>query len=271
MKRIVCIRWKSDDCRYNLQIDELRASYPRSSALQILNHCQRFSPLVGVEPTDNESILLDITGLAHLFGGEAALCEAIVSDFGRLGLAARVAVADTIGAAWAAARCGMKWAVGSGQWAVNLKSEIFDPSSFIPHPSSLRPPPSALIIPPGQSPAFLAPLPPAALRLPGETVRLLGELGVTRIGQLEALPREEFSSRFGPALLRRLDQAFGRLDEPVPPVPVCNAVRGPLVGRVADRPPRNNRRGGGATGWTGGRDAEKLRAGGPAAGMSAEG
>ena len=47
-------------------------------------------------------------------------------------------------------------------------------------------------------------------------MRLLDELGLTRIGQLEALPREELSSRFGPALLRRLDQAFGRLDEPVP-------------------------------------------------------
>ena len=66
-------------------------------SLQILERCRRFSPIVGLEPTDNASILLDITGLAHLFGGEAALCEAIVGDFGRLGLSIRVAVADTIG------------------------------------------------------------------------------------------------------------------------------------------------------------------------------
>jgi protein ImuB len=47
-------------------------------------------------------------------------------------------------------------------------------------------------------------------------VRVLHELGLVCIGQLEALPREEFLSRFGPLLLQRMDQAFGRLDEPVP-------------------------------------------------------
>ena len=72
----------------------------------------RFSPIVGLEPTDSESILLDITGLAHLFGGETALAEAIVRDFARLGLAARVAIADTIGAAWAAAHYGRGKAEG---------------------------------------------------------------------------------------------------------------------------------------------------------------
>ncbi len=63
-------------------------------------------------------------------------------------------------------------------------------------------------------------MPIEALRLPAETVRLLHELGLVRIGQLEALPREEFLSRFGAVLLRRLDQAFGRLDEPVPACPL---------------------------------------------------
>jgi len=67
-----------------------------------------------------------------------------------------------------------------------------------------------------QSAIFLDLLPIEALRLPRETVRLLHELGLARIGQLEALPREEFLSRFGPVLLRRMDQAVGRLDEPVP-------------------------------------------------------
>ena len=78
-----------------------------------------------------------------------------------------------------------------------------------------------MIIPPGDAPTFLSPLPIEALRLPAETVRLLGELGIARIGQLEALPRRELSSRFGPLLLTRLDQAFGRLDEPVPVCPTA--------------------------------------------------
>ena len=64
-------------------------------------------------------------------------------------------------------------------------------------------------------------MPIEALRLPAETVRLLHELGIARIGQLEALPRRELSSRFGPMLLMRLDQAFGRLPEPVPVCPTA--------------------------------------------------
>ena len=41
-------------------------------------------------------------------------------------------------------------------------------------------------------------------------------MGITSVGQLEALPREEFLARFGPVLLMRMDQLMGRLDEPVP-------------------------------------------------------
>jgi protein ImuB len=68
--------------------------------------------------------------------------------------------------------------------------------------------------------AFLLPLPIESLRLPPDTVCLLHELGFTCVGQLEAIPREEFLSRFGPGLLRRRDQAFGRLDEPLPAYPL---------------------------------------------------
>jgi len=58
----------------------------------------------------------------------------------------------------------------------------------------------------------------------------LHQLGITRIGQLEALPREALSSRFGPQLLRRLDQASGRLPEPIP-------ARRPAVEFAADFSP----------------------------------
>jgi len=150
----------------------------------------RFSPIVGLEnSTTPEGLLLDVTGLAHLFDGEASLAERIVRDFARRGLTVRVAVADTIGAAWATAH--------------------FQHSAFsIQH--------SAFLVPPGEVLPALRPLPVAALRLPAETVELLRQLGVDRIGQLEALPRDELSSRFGPELLRRWDQAIGRLVEPVP-------------------------------------------------------
>jgi len=93
MKRMLCIRLPKTNCK--LQIEKCK--------LQFLECCGRFSPIVGLEPTDGDSLLLDITGLAHLFGGEAALAAEILRDFARLGLNVRVGIADTIGAAWAAA------------------------------------------------------------------------------------------------------------------------------------------------------------------------
>jgi protein ImuB len=178
---------------------------PRPEAVdRLLEHCGRFSPILGREPTDPQSLLLDITGLAHLFDGEPALAGEMVSDFRRLGMNIRLALADTIGAAWAAAKY------------------AFVPSAF-PLPARLSSPKSPspfVLLPPGQSPAFLRPLPTEALRLPEETVRLLAELGIFRIGQLEALPRDELLSRFGPLLAGRMDQAFGRLDEPVRACPL---------------------------------------------------
>ena len=183
MKRIACIRLPKTNCK--LQIEKCK--------LQFLECCGRFSPIVGLEPTDGDSLLLDITGLAHLFGGEAALAAEIFGDFARLGQNVRVGIADTIGASWAAAHYGRGKAEDCKMQNANCKM---------------------------QNAAFLSPLPIEALRLPEETVGLLHQLGITSIGQAEALPREELSSRFGPVLLERLDQAFGRLEESVPAWPV---------------------------------------------------
>jgi protein ImuB len=60
---------------------------------------QRWSPLVEVDGGD--SLRLDITGVAHLFGGEEALAEDMRGRFAAIGLTARVAIAATAAAAWA--------------------------------------------------------------------------------------------------------------------------------------------------------------------------
>jgi protein ImuB len=145
--------------------------------------CERFSPTVGVEAAaDPECLFFDISGVAHLFGGEAALTEQVVGDFTWQGLTVRVAVADTLGAAWAVAH----------------------------HTTAVA------IIRAGEGEAALRPLPVAALRLADEALGLLRQLGIERIEQLLALPRCELTVRFGPQLLQRLDQATGQLAEPVP-------------------------------------------------------
>jgi len=69
--------------------------------------CHRFSPLVGLEEAQPpEALLLDVTGVAPLFGGEAALVKEVESAFQRLRLSLRHGLADTIGTAWAFARYG---------------------------------------------------------------------------------------------------------------------------------------------------------------------
>jgi len=176
-------------------------------ALEVLaTCCGQFSPSVAVEPSAApESLLLDVTGLAHLFGGETSLAEKVLDEFTRRKLVVRIAIADTLGAAWAVAH--------------------FHPS-FPPHSSSVIRHSSFTLIPSGETSAALHPLPIESLRLPEDTVELLHQLGILRVGQLEALPRGEVSSRFPPQLLRRMDQASGRVAEPVPvhvPLPELQA------------------------------------------------
>jgi len=148
---------------------------------QLAEWCQRFSPTVALEEAERpESLLLDVTGLAGLFGGETVLVRQIAAAFQNRGFATRIALAGTVGAAWALAHYG----------------EMADAEQL-------------------PKPEILPSLPLSALRLPGQTVELLGGLGIHQIGQLAALPRSTLSSRFGTLVLKRLDQATGAAGEVV--------------------------------------------------------
>jgi protein ImuB len=143
--------------------------------------CTRYTPWAAIEGVDG--LWLDITGCAHLAGGERRLIDDLTARLGRLGFAARAAVADTPGAAWALAR----FAAG-------------DP-----------------VCPPDAQREALAPLPPAALRLPGAAVETFDRLGVRRIADLLALPHQGLAARFGDHVVVRLDQALGLVAEPISP------------------------------------------------------
>ena len=56
----------------------------------------KFTPWVAEEAPDG--LILDITGCAHLFGGEEALAQAVDEDCARLGLTVRLGIADSLGA-----------------------------------------------------------------------------------------------------------------------------------------------------------------------------
>ena len=151
----------------------------------------RWTPSVTLDPpsleTGEAGLRLDTTGADHLFGGEAALVADVIDRLTRLGFTARAALAGTTGAAWALAR--------------------FAPGG------------RALVLPSGQENARLAGLPLAALRLPPAVIEGLERVGIRRIDALNRLPRAPLTARFGPVVAQRLDQALGRLPEPVSPLP----------------------------------------------------
>jgi protein ImuB len=137
---------------------------------------------VGLEetepPADPECLFLDITGCAHLFGNEENLAQQVVADLRRLGLTGRVAIADTIGAAWAVAAFGPQ---------TKTKEESTPRRGGSPSPTRHR---FQTIVPPGEQSAALNALPVKALRISAEIAQTLEDLGIRTIGQLAALPRE---------------------------------------------------------------------------------
>ncbi len=144
---------------------------------------QRYAPIVAADPPD--SLVIDTTGADHLHGGEELMLSGMVNRFFASGIAARAAVADTWGAAHASAR-------------------------FRANPT--------LVVPPGTQADVIRDLPIAALRVDPAIVDGLRVLGFNTVGELTSQPRAPLALRFGPELGRRLDQAMGRIAEPIDPV-----------------------------------------------------
>lgn len=182
----------------------------------------RLSPWVGEMPPDG--LVLDITGCAHLFGGEAGMVALLERECARLGLSAEIGLADTVGAAWALARFAGR-APGRLRSGDDIAQEARATRSragrrhwtrggqrpVLAAPAA----PQARIAAPGHIRQALGPLPVAALRLPPEVVTALARVGLNRIEDILGMPRAALSRRYGLALIRRLDQALGLEAEPV--------------------------------------------------------
>lgn len=191
----------------------------------------QFTPWVAEEPAGGTggtgALILDITGCAHLFGGEAGLAAQIEDDLARLGLSHRIGLADTIGAAWAITRyarqIGATHRSGDAidQEARATRSRAHKRRNWErggPAPAPLQANATApRIIPPGETRRWLNDLPVAALRLEPDVITNLNRLGLARISDLAAIPRAALGRRFGLYVVRRLDQAFGSEPEPVSP------------------------------------------------------
>ena len=148
---------------------------PDMQALNTLARgCQRFSPFVAIEQREQDScLLIDATGGTHLFGGPHRLTMQIAVYLQEQGYFSQVALANSIGSAWAIARFG--------------------------HCTGQK--------------RSLQRLPVAALRLPADVVTKLHQFDIRRIGQVMALPKESLPSRFGSILTERLSQFCGTSTE----------------------------------------------------------
>jgi protein ImuB len=144
--------------------------------------CIRYTPIVAIDPP--EGLILEVTGCAHLWGGEKEYLTSINKRFKELGYHIRIALADTIGAAWAMARFGKE---------------------------------SPIVEKAYQAKALIS-LPPAALRLETDTLHRLEKLGLRSIHQFIAMPRAALRRRFGQAFIQRLDQALGNEEEMIQPL-----------------------------------------------------
>ncbi len=186
----------------SLVVRPAQSTDDREALLALAGWLTRYGPASNVDGADG--MWVDVSGIPHLFGGESHLCSDITRRLGHLGFTARIALADTLGAAHALARF-----------------------------ASLSPARPWVIAPPGEASIALAPLPVAALRLTPDATRLLVRLGLKRIGQLYGLPRAALAARFrelrkrdarqmaemaAATLLLRLDQALGIAREPRSPL-----------------------------------------------------
>ena len=165
---------------------------------------QRWGPWAALDPP--AGLVVDVTGVAHLFGGDAALLADANERLAARKLTARLAIAPTAGAAWALAHYG----------------------------------PESAILPAGGG--MLDELPVAALRLDPATLLVLRRLGLKRVGELSGVARDALARRFrsvrAPAAnpLIRLDQLLGQVPEPLLPV---RAAAVPLVQRRLTEPIRH--------------------------------
>ncbi|WJH42197.1 DNA polymerase Y family protein [Aliirhizobium terrae] len=146
----------------------------------VADWCDRYTPLVALDGKDG--LFLDITGCAHLFGGEAAMLRDILARLRHMGFDVRGAISSSPGLSWAVSRFGKSGVVAREEMADVLNA-----------------------------------LPVHALRIDESTIASLCKLGLKRVADLIAMPRAPLVRRFGAQLLLRLDQARGMNEEAISP------------------------------------------------------
>ncbi|MBN8857048.1 MAG: DNA polymerase Y family protein [Sphingobacteriales bacterium] len=185
-KQGICIGMAVADARAlvaNIQVLDDEPQLPLHLLTGLGHWCIRYTPTVATDMPDG--LLLDVSGCAHLWGGEEKYATDIQNRLKGFGYTTRIAIAGTIGTAWALARYGKQ---------------------------------PVVLAPSGEERVALFSLPPAALRLENSIVERLQKLGLYTIGHFINMGRSILRRRFGAGLLNQMDQAFGWKEEPLTPL-----------------------------------------------------
>src|SRR5712691_1157930 len=146
----------------------------------IAEWCDRFTPLVALDSP--HGLFLDITGCAHLFGGEAAMMRLVCDVLTAQGFTVSAAIAGTAVCARTMTRHVHGHIVGEGEEADAVK-----------------------------------PLPVSALGADGAITTGLRRAGLKTIGDVASRARHEITARFGAGFTTLLEQALGQGDAPISP------------------------------------------------------
>jgi protein ImuB len=187
----LCVGMTLADARAMLPaLKVMTANEPADRTLleQIAEWCDRYTPFVALDPP--HALLLDVTGVAHLFGGEKSLLDQIHSDLSRQGFTVRGALAGTAAAARAMARYK-----------------------------------DGAVVPSGEDAKAVTPLPIEALRLDAATIHAFRRAGLKTVAHAAGRNRSELTARFGREMVFALESALGHGEKPISPrIPVSDTI-----------------------------------------------
>ncbi|WP_244396185.1 DNA polymerase Y family protein [Afipia carboxidovorans] len=164
----------------DIDVFDADAAADTQALVHIADWCDRFTPLVALDLP--YGLFLDISGCAHLFGGEAAMLSLVCRLLSRQGFIVNAAIAGTPACARALTRA-------------------------VP----------GRIAPDGEEAATVAPLPVFALGVEDTITRGLRRAGLKTIGDVASRAPREIAARFGQAFTDLLREVLGQCDAPINP------------------------------------------------------
>jgi len=190
---------------------------------------RRFAPVVALDTLPlPDSLLLDITGCGHLFGGELELAEELLSEVQAAGLRGVAGIGNRVSSAWAMAhwdpadgelrgflgQSGLsERLVGAGAGGVSSGLRVSGAASW-----------RVRRLPAGEDRPWLDILPISAGRLPLADVEILRDLGVLQLGRLLRLPLQDLPARLSGLAVERVQQLQGVLPELLVNLPEANPI-----------------------------------------------